>query len=238
MRVESQPAYILHTRNYRDTSLIVEFLTPEFGRVGGIVKGVRAASKSAKQKRAATQPFIPLLISWSGKSDLKTITSLESRYLAPPLQGQRLYSGFYINELLTRLLQSYDGYSDIYTLYEWALSKLQSDDAVDLILRRFELRLLEELGYGVDFTAELHSGQNINPDKRYQLVEGQGFIALSEFVSEPVFKSPLVYGGRDLLSIADGDFTDDNRRAAKRLCRQLLKIHLGDKPLKSRELFL
>ncbi|WP_101759308.1 DNA repair protein RecO [Oceanicoccus sp. KOV_DT_Chl] len=235
MRVDAQPAYILHTRNFRDSSLIVDFLTADFGRISGVVKGVRSSSKTAKQKRAATQPFIPLIISWTGKTDLKTITALECRGASMPLHAERLYSGFYINELLSRLLQSYDVHSEIYTLYEWALKSLQRDEAIDLILRRFEFRLLEEMGYGLDLTVDAESGQQLDPVDHYQLLVGQGLVRVPAGEAQQV--PGTVYLGKDLLGIACGQFDEHNRRIAKQLCRQLLKVYLGDKPLKSRELF-
>ena len=164
MRIDLQPAYILHTRNYRDSSLIVDFLTPDHGRVSGVVKGVRASSKSAKQRRSLCQPLVPLVISWSGKTDLKTITHLEGRSVPVSLQGPRLFSGLYVNELLTRLLQPQDHHPELYTLYEWVLKGLLEEPLIDVVLRRFEFRLLDELGYGVDLNRDSESGET--PERR------------------------------------------------------------------------
>lgn len=233
-RIESQPAYILHTRNYRDTSLIVEFLTADYGRVSGVIKGVRSTAKSARQKRSLSQPFIPLLLSWSGNSDLKTIIHLESRAAALPLQGQRLFSGLYTNELLTRLLQPYDVNPELFTLYEWVLRSLTKAPLIDVVLRHFELQLLEYLGYGIDFTVDVGTLEAITADNVYQFDEGRGFTV--EMDNSAANKVPL-FSGEALLAIAQGNYTEVARRAAKQICRRALAVQLGPKPLKSRELF-
>ncbi|MEH6556462.1 MAG: DNA repair protein RecO [Oceanicoccus sp.] len=236
MRIESQPAYILHTRNFRDSSLIVDFLTADYGRVSGVVKGVRAATKSAKQRRGLSQPFVPLLISWSGKSDLKTIIQMEPRGASLQLQGTRLFSALYVNELLSRLLQQDDQQTAIYTLYEWVTRRLVSDGQVDVVLRQFELQLMEYLGYGLDFTREAESSDAIISGHDYVYRAGAGFYPADNIRMETV-PGNTVFSGEDLLAISIGKFTDNSRHAAKLICRQALSVHLGRKPLKSRELF-
>lgn len=233
MRIESQPAYILHTRNYRDSSLIVDFLTPDYGRVSGVVKGVRSNSKTAKQRRSILQPFVSLLISWSGKSELKTMTQFESRSVPIALQGKRLFSGLYVNELLSRLLQADEQRSDIYTLYEWVSNNLLTSPTIDVVLRQFELSLLSELGYGFDLSTDVDSGEAIMATQQYRFYPDRGFVLL-DFGSAA---AATVFSGADILAIASGEFTEQARRAAKLLCRQALQPHLGGKPLRSRELF-
>ncbi|MEE8056292.1 MAG: DNA repair protein RecO [Pseudomonadales bacterium] len=235
MRIESQPAYVLHTRNYRDTSLLVEFLTFGYGRVSAVVKGVRSSGKTAKLRRSLMQPFIPLLISWTGKTDLKTIIQFESCSAPLALVGPRLFSAIYVNELLTRLLQHYDNNPELYSLYQCALQGLLQEELIDVVLRRFELQLLDDLGYGIDLTVELDTERPIEADKFYLFESGQGF-CLANNTSNAMGNSQL-FSGEDLLAIARGDFCPQVRRAAKRLCRQALAVHLGNKPLKSRELF-
>jgi DNA repair protein RecO (recombination protein O) len=233
-RIESQPAFILHTRAYRDSSMIVEFLTADFGRVSGVIKGVRSSAKAAKQKRSASQPFIPLSISWSGKSDLKTIIQIEPRSAPLALKGTRLFSGFYINELLTRLLQPQDTHTQFYSLYEWALNGLLKEPLIDVVLRHFELQLLEYLGYGLELTVDVSSVSVISPDQYYRFYADKGLVLTAQDMSS----SDVLYKGEDLLNIANGNYTPAVRRTAKNLCRQALRVHLGAKPLKSRELFL
>lgn len=232
MGVELQPAYILHTRNYRDTSLLVEFITPDFGRVSGVVRGVRSSGKAAKQKRSLMQPFIPLLISWTGKTDLKTIIHYEPRAASILLEGKRLFSALYVNELSMRLVHHYDENAAVFSLYEWVLKSLSSDQLIDVSLRRFELSLLECLGYGLPLQ---ESANKIVAGKFYL------FDAVhSDFKASALEEHAQAingFKGEELLAIANGDFTPPVRKAAKRLCRIALRSHLGDKPLKSRELF-
>lgn len=239
-RIESQPAYILHSRKYRDTSLILECLTADFGRVSGVLKGVRANSKSAKQRRGYTQPFVPLLISWSGKSELKTITLLEARSATIGLQGTELFSALYVNELITRLLLSGDEQPEVYTLYEWVLRALHADSHTDVVLRRFELKFLEYLGYEINFGTIFPDDVEIITGQYYAFNPEQGFSLVSvkqDHASMDVVNDQIVYLGDDLLAIGTGQFTDRTRKVAKRLCREALAFRLGGKPIRSRELF-
>ena len=233
--VESQPAYVLHSRPFRDSSLIVDFLTADFGRVSALVKGVRATSKSARQRRGLLQPFVPLLATWLGRSDLKTLTTLEAFGSPTSLTGNRLFSGLYANELLTRLLPQLELKTGIYTLYQWLLKQLEGEAALDIALRRFELSLLDELGYGLDFSQTADSEQAIDNQRFYQFDPRRGFLCVPEHFVNP--EAADQFRGDDINAFAAGQFSDANRTAAKRLCRQALAVHLGDKPLKSRELF-
>lgn len=233
MRVELQPAYVLHSRHYRDSSLLVELLTPNYGRVSAVVKGVRSTTKHAKQRRSLIQPFIPLLISWSGQSGLKTIIHNESCGAAVSLHGQRLFSALYVNELLTRLLPHYDGNPATFQLYQHTISALAGDTPMDIVLRQFEIQLLEELGYGIDFTAQANSSEPLREDCDYRFEADCGFVVEYGAVTD----RSAIFCGEDLLALANGDYNDSARKAAKRLCRLALAAHLGSKPLKSRELF-
>lgn len=233
MRIDLQPAYVLHTRNYRDSSMLVECLTPDYGRISGVVRGVRSTGKTAKQKRSLIQPFLPLLIGWSGNSDLKTITHFESNGVARVLTGQRLFSAMYINELLSRLLPHYDESAEIFLLYEQVLIELFDHKLIDVVLRRFELRLLECLGYGIDFTADSVTTEPIREGVLYRFDVSSGFVACFSESAD----NGCIFAGEDLIAIARHDYTAQVRRSAKRLCRIALNAHLGAKPLKSRELF-
>lgn len=236
-RIESQPAYILHTRNFSDSSLIVECLTADYGRVSAVMKGVRANSKSARQRRGSAQPFIPLWISWTGTTELKTITALEPRGALLALQGTVLFSALYVNELLSRLLQAVEEHTDIFILYEWTLKNLLSEPYTDVVLRRFELQLLNYLGFGIDFAVASATEKPIMAECHYTFQPELGFCELDAMVENRAALTSAVYPGADILAIGEGRFNDSSRRAAKRLCRQALQVHLGGKPLKSRELF-
>jgi len=231
MRVELQPAYILHTRPYRDTSLIVDFLTPEFGRVSAVARGVRQRKGN---KRQLLNPFSRLLVSWQGKTDLKLLTSVESDNHYVQLHGNYLYSGFYLNELLVRLLPEMDSHNALFVDYENSLNALSRADALEPLLRQFEFHLLAELGYAVDFTHDARSQQPIDPAEKYECDIHEGF-----FSASPMSPAQFLIQGECLLAIAADDYCDaETRLIAKQLTRMMLKPLLGSRPLKSRELFM
>lgn len=236
MRVELQPAYILHTRPYRDTSLIVDFLTPEFGRVSAVARGVR---QRKGHKRQLLNPFSRLLVSWQGRADLKLLTSFESDNHYVQLHGNYLYSGFYLNELLVRLLPEMDSHNALFLDYEISLHALSHAGALEPftlepVLRKFEFHLLAELGYGVDFTHDARSLLPINPTGFYDCNIQEGF-----FACEALTPAQQLIKGEVLLAIAADDYREvETRIVAKRLTRLMLKPLLGARPLKSRELFI
>lgn len=236
MRVELQPAYILHTRPYRDTSLLVDFLTPEFGRVSAVARGVR---QRKGHKRQLLNPFCRLLVSWQGRTDLKLLTSFESDNHYVQLHGNYLYSGFYLNELLVRLLPEMDSHNTLFLDYETSLHALSQADAsepfaLEPVLRKFEFHLLAELGYAVDFTHDARSHFPIDPAGLYACDIQEGF-----FAAVALAPSQQFIKGECLLAIAADDYREpETRITAKRLTRMMLKPLLGARPLKSRELFL
>lgn len=234
MRVELQPAYILHTRPYRNTSLLVDFLTPEYGRVAGVAKGIRASSKAARQKRALYQPFTPLLVGWGGKSELKSLTHVEGERAPLVFSGKKLFSALYINELLCRLLKQQEESLPLFALYQLTLHELLEQEDIEIVLRRFELGLLDVLGYGIALDVDSETGQAVEVGRDYRYYAEQGFRAVTG-VSEAT--TAELFTGDDLLALQRGDYSLEVRRMAKRLCRLALGLQLGDKPLKSRELF-
>lgn len=230
MTVELQPAYVLHTRPYRDTSMLVDFFTPAYGRVTAVARGVR--SKKAP-KRNLLNPFTHLLISFQGKTDLKLLTHFEADGSQFSLVAKYLFSGFYLNELLVRLLPELDAHQGIYDLYEHSLGKLNSQQDLEPILRHFEFELLNELGYGIHFDLDAKTGLNLSRDHYYCLDSSLGF-----YLAEPEHSNANQYSGEHLLAISSGDFSHpDVKKAAKHISRILLKPLLGNKPLTSRELF-
>ena len=233
MRVELQPAYVIHSRPYRDSSLIVDFITPEHGQLSAVVKGVRGSGKSAQQRRALLQPFMPLLITWGGKSTLKNLFDLESTPGFYVFQGRQLFSALYINELVSRLVKASDDSADIFLLYKSALADLSQSECIEVVLRRFELQLLILLGYGLSIDRDIESGKPVMAGNFYQLVPGQGlrYVAIEKQASDH-------FAGEVLLAISQGDYSPEVLPAAKRLCRLALGYYLGPKPLKSRDLFI
>lgn len=230
MLTEHQPAYILHTRPYRDTSLLVDFLTPEFGRLTAVARGVRSRKTP---KRNLLNPFTRLLISFQGKTDLKLLTSFEAELPNFHLTEKHLYSGFYLNELLVRLLPELDPHADIFHLYQKSVQSLHEQQDLEPVLRNFELCLLVSLGYAVDFTVDAKSGLPIDTEQNYYLDTQQGFFRADE--NSPAKEH---IKGSYIVAMARHDYQQlEVRQVAKRITRSLFRPLLGAKPLMSRELF-
>lgn len=232
MRVSLQPAFLLHRRPFRDTSQILEFLTPEHGRISLVAKGVRRKARGGSLG-AVLQPFTPLLVSFTGRSDMKTLTAVERVGTAMSLQGERLFSALYVNELLVKLLQRHDPHTLLFAHYAQALEALSSNSAVEVSLRTFEFSLLDVLGYQINPALDASSGEPVDPDCWYRLQDELGLV-LSH---EPPHPDRSLFSGADLLRIARGDYADSAGLAAKRLLREALSVQLGGQPLRSRELF-
>ncbi len=231
MRVALQPCFVLHSRQYGDTSLIVELFTKDYGRISLLAKGYR----SQKKRSQNLQAFNELMVSWQGRGELKTLTAIESSIVPKQLVGVRLYSGLYVNELLMRLLQKADAHSELYQDYANLLYDIHSDKDIEISLRKFEFKLLAELGYALDCEMEADTDQKIQADQVYRYIADQGFFPAANYDQQ----KREMFVGEDLLNIAAGKFESlASKRAAKRLVRLALAPHLGDKPLKSRELFL
>lgn len=227
-------AFILHTRKYRDTSLICDLLTEEEGRLDVVIRGARGKKP---RFRGNLQPFVPLLISWFGRGELKTARTIDFPAATIHLAGDSLLMGLYVNELLYRLLGKFDPVPSVYSSYYRLLKVLEYSDAPASELRRFELGLLAELGYGITFEQEAGTGQPIQPDRLYRYVTEEGFYPLPENTYD---KRPAgAFEGGHLLSIGRGEFDDARvEQAARRITRSSLKVLLGDRPLKSREMFI
>lgn len=232
MRVDLQPAFVLHRRDFRNSSLIVEAFTPEFGRIGLVARGVRSPRS---EKNSLLQSFRPLLISWTGKGELLTLTNVEADGFVSPITGAAYASCFYLNELLMRLLQRDDAHEEVFALYRQALFDIRlAPLATERILRLFEKHLLQELGYGLMLECEADSGQGIDAtcDYHYQPERGPVPLAPGQVVSGTVIS------GQSLLSLARNELTDaGSLRDSKRLMRVILREYLGDKPLQSRMLY-
>ncbi len=226
MRIELQPAYVLHTRPFKDTSLILDCLTHDYGRVAVLAKGARSAKS---RQRQLCQPFVPLWLSWQGKSALKTLTQIEASAPMLALQGKFLFSGFYLNELLVRLLPEQDPHSNTYLRYQDCLKQLLNAEDLEPILREFEFGFLQDLGYQVDFNHDAQ-GTPLISDRIYGWREDHGWQYLAEQDSG--------FTGAALKAMVMRDWTSpETRRQAKQLSRMMLQPLLGNKPLQSRQLF-
>jgi DNA repair protein RecO (recombination protein O) len=227
-KVQLQPGYILHHRPYRDTSLLLEIFTPEHGRLGLVARGARAPRS---RTRGLLQPFQPLLLSWSARAELGTLHAVEADGAARLLHGTALYSGFYLNELLMRLLQRLDAHPELYRAYSEALQGLQSE--AQRPLRLFEKRLLEALGYGLLLDQEADCGAPLSAEAEY-IYELESGPVRADASSGAGLRMP----GSSLLSLAAEDLSDARSLAdAKRLMRAALGLYLGERGLKTREIF-
>ena len=229
--VQQEPAYVLHRRPFRETSLLVDLFTLNHGKVGVIARGANSARSATK---AQLQPFQPLLVDWAGRSDLKTLTQVEIRKGVRLGQGKALYSGFYLNELLQKLLSPFDPAQELFAAYIEALEQLTgAGDDVEPVLRRFEMRLADGLGYGFDWAHAMDVGQPVRPDGRYCYDPQHGIVA------EPGESVRLTgLSGQALLALAEGDLESAAaRRTAKQVMRALTDFLLQGKPLNSRALF-
>lgn len=235
-RVQLQPAYVLHSRPFQNTSLLLDFFCMDYGRVRAIARGVR--SNKSKQ-RPLLQLFHPLLVSFSGRSEVKTVSGVESGLAAINLQGQRLFSGLYINELLTRMLMLHVEHKALYMIYQDTLAALQGDSDLELVLRQFELGLLADLGYAINLQVDCRTHAEIETDQVYRFTPDIGFEISDEVMeADGVAPGSRLFRGEHLIALRESDLHNrDNALAAKRLLRQALNAHLGDKPLHSRSLF-
>src|SRR5262244_4451478 len=163
-RRDEQPAFVLHTYPYRETSAIVETFTAGYGRVALVARG---AKRTRSELRSVLQAFQPLTLSWSGTGELKTLIRAEWRGGLPLVGGSALLCGFYLNELLLKLLAREDPHPRLFADYEAALQELASGAEQAPVLRRFELTLLTELGYALPLVREADTGAPIDPATRY-----------------------------------------------------------------------
>ncbi len=235
--IEMQPACLLHSRPFRDSSLILDFLTPDYGRLSAISRGGRGAGSKSK---SLLQPFTPVHISLSGKGELKTLRSIELRRAPVSLRGEKLFSALYINEIIVRLFQSHEADPEFFVNYEETLTNLAGNEDTEPVLRHFELSLLDTMGYGVDFTAEAHSHEPVVSERWYYFQEEIGFILVQDIslMSDNRGAGEGIFRGMDLINIHNRDFSDpETRKAAKSILRGILNNHLGAAPLRSRSLF-
>jgi DNA repair protein RecO (recombination protein O) len=232
MRVSLQPGYVMHSRPYRDSSVLLDVFTAEYGRVSMVARGTRRPSRRGRAA-ALLQPFIPLLVSFSGRNELKTLVATEPAQGLFALRGERMFSGMYMNELLVRLLHRNDAHPALFAAYDHALKALAGNSVADAVLRRFEFTLLDELGYGFDLGADGTSGQPIDATLWYRYAPGVGLVVCHDIAACPT----AAFAGSDLLVMVSGEFSGAVRLTAKRLLREALAVHLGDTPLRSRELF-
>lgn len=223
-------AYILHKRAYKESSYIIEFFTREQGVVSAIAKG----AKSSKSKfYLDLQLFSCLEASFTGKTDLMTLTQADVVRATRISSQKNIFCGYYVNELVLRLLHKYDQHTELFQHYDELIQALSTNAVPEPLLRIFEKDLLTEIGYGLDFASTV-DGQSIVDGHYYMVSPESGIIEV-----EADRASELLVRGKTLNDIAMENFSDSiSLRESKQLMRRLLQYHLGGKPLKTRDLFL
>ena len=227
-RRHEQPAYVLHTYPYRETSLIIEVLAANHGRVAMVARGAR---RPRSELRGVLQAFQPLTLSWAGSGELKTLMRAEWRGGLPLVGGSALMCGFYLNELLLKLLPREDPHPRLFGDYEETLARLAAGADQAPVLRGFELKLLAELGYALPLTHEADTGAPIDPSTRYYYAFERGPRLTA---AEPGKRYPRIRGAT-LLALADLDFgAGDAATEAKQLMREVLDHYLEQRAIVSR----
>ncbi|WP_051379080.1 DNA repair protein RecO [Derxia gummosa] len=228
-RVTDAPGYVLHATPYKETSLVLQAFTRDHGRVALVAKGARRPHSALRTVLVSMQP---LMLSWSGRGEVKTLTGATWVGGQPALREAALLCGFYMNELLLKLLAREDAHPFLFAGYLLALNELAAGLPQDAVLRRFELLLLREIGYGprMDRTA---ADTPVEPERRYLLMPGVGV----REARRGDHADHVVVDGKTLLDIEAGDYSDPRtRQQAKILMRQMLAAVLAGRPLNSRQI--
>jgi DNA repair protein RecO (recombination protein O) len=225
-RAQLEPGYVLHAYPYKETSLIVEAFTRRYGRVSLLARGAR---RPRSAMRGVLLAFHPLRLTWSASAELGTLMAAEWSGGLKSLAGVGLMCGFYLNELLLRLLPREDPHENLFDAYAAALESLSLGSNQAPVLRSFERRLLVELGYAPVLDRDAASGAAIEPDKRYAYEAERGPVETRRSNGESVVS------GRTLLDMAADDYGDARtREEARRLMRALIADRLGGQALHTR----
>lgn len=229
-RVANQPAFVLHSYPYKETSLIVDVFSRDHGRVALVAKG---AKRPHSKLRGVLQTFQPLAMGWSGKSEVRTLTAAEWLGGMLPLEKAALLCGFYLNELLVKLLARDDPHPALFDHYVAALNRLAHQEAAPIVLRRFELALLKETGVSGDISVDAQSREPVAPEAWYVVDPERG-----PRLARTADTWPRV-AGKTLHDMEHGDYADAATQSqSKFLMRFLLAHHLGGAPLNTRQILL
>ena len=224
-------AYILHTRPYKNTSLLVEAFCQHSGRQSFVVKG---AKRHNSPMQGLIEPFNSLFLVWGGRGELKNLYKAEPVSPILNLKGEFLYAGFYVNELIMYLLHKDEAYSDLFLSYQKCLSALSAAEDASVVLRYFELELLTELGYGINLKHDARTDEDIDVNRAYQYDFDLG---VSEYRGDD--PSVLQISGATLVALEKRDLSNEQQKIeAKKLLRRILEYYLEGKPIKTREFFM
>ncbi len=228
-RLEDEPAFVLHSYPFRETSLLVEVFSRQHGRVPLVARGARRPKSAI---RGLLMSFQPLSLSWFGKHEVRTLHSAEWQGGQPLLQGTALLCGFYLNELLLNLMVRDDPHEQLFDYYQQTLQRLAQGADMASTLRCFEKHLLQELGYALLLEHEAGNSTPIDAASSYRYVVERGAVRDTARAEEG-----LLIAGKTLLDMARDDYTDaQSARQGKQLMRMLLNHHLDGKTLHTREL--
>ena len=217
-------AFLLHQRPYGNSSVMAEMFTLDNGRISVIAKG---AKKPKSKFFGVLSPFSKLRITYRGKSELKTLTNVDKEDIFSDSFSKLSYTLLYINELLIKILPQGAPQKELFNLYDKFLLEIKTSNEIDIILRRFEIDLLEMLGYGINFINEVDSGQSIDAEKLYDFVPELGFK-----------ESPNgIFNGKEIISISKLDFENINKKKFKSLTTMAIGYSLDGGDLKSRQIF-
>ncbi len=220
--VQCQPAYILRQQHYRESSLILDVLTQDYGRISMLAKGVR---KPKSKNVAVLRTFLLLNLSFLGRTELKVLSDAEAIEQLQEISGLALYCGYYVNELIYRFLHKFDPHPEIFHDYKDCLAKLSQGNEIEATLRVFELNLMENIGYGIQLSYDSKNQKTIDSSKKYLFDREHG---LTE-------NSQGLFSGETLLAMQQRQFTDPTvRQEAKKLMRIVIDSHLNGQPFKSR----
>ncbi|MGX5914286.1 DNA repair protein RecO [Aliidiomarina sp. Khilg15.8] len=225
-----QAAYVLHRWPYQENSFIIELFSQQQGRIRAVAKGAR---RSKKGQAGLLQPFRQLQVDLVGRGELKTLTTVEAADYTQPLQGDFLYCGFYMNELLQRLLPEQAAIPSLFNDYAHTLQLLRDQVSMQPVLRKFEWLLLRHLELDFSWETEVEHGDPIDAQRTYYFKSSEGFAeVLTEQAPTPYF------GGDAILQMAQFELSEPLRlQQFKHIMRCALAPYLGSKPLRSRELF-
>lgn len=225
MRIEQQPAYVLHSRPYRETSLLLECLTRDYGRVGVVARGVRR--ERARVQRAQLEPFQRLSLDLLLRGELATLQAAEPAEAPLRLVGDAGLAGLYLNELTVRLSGRQDPLPDVFDAYARTLPRLAAGEPLAWTLRRFERDLLEAVGYGLQLAYEAESGDPVEPAQHYRYLVEQGPLPCRPGTAHALRGSDLLALGEDVSPDAAG------LSALRVMMREVIRFHLGGGELKA-----